>query len=91
MSHPPIQDYHPSVQQEPEDDEFHNGPDRAARVRPRDGASVSETTRGAGPLQEQRCYTGLSEVLSSLPILDGGPAQAFRPQRNGHRNAAVHG
>jgi hypothetical protein len=63
------------VQQEPEefhngqnqfhsgpDQEFHNGPDQVAR----DGAISSFLQQLK--VQEQLCYTGLGDVLSSLPL-----------------------
>jgi hypothetical protein len=62
MSHPPLQDYHSSVQLEPKDDEFHSGPDQAAR----DRAIAAFLERLE--VQEQHSYTGLGDVLSRLPL-----------------------
>jgi hypothetical protein len=50
------------VQLEPEDDEFHTGPDQAARDR------AIAVFFGRLEVQEQHSYTGLGDVLSSLPL-----------------------
>ncbi len=62
MSHPPIQDDHSSVQPEPEDCEFHTGPDQVARDR------AIAALLGRLEVQEQHGYTGLGDVLSILPL-----------------------
>jgi hypothetical protein len=62
MSHPSIQDDHSSVQPEPEDDEFHTGPDQAARDR-----AIAEFLKRL-EVQEEHGYTGLGDVLSRLPL-----------------------
>jgi hypothetical protein len=61
MSHPPIQDDHSSVQPEPEDDEFHTGPDHLWAI----SAFLKRLE-----VQEQHCYTGpgLGDALFRLPL-----------------------
>jgi hypothetical protein len=62
MSHPPLQDDYSSVQLEPDDDEFHTGPDQASRDR------VISAFLERLEVQEQHSYTGLGDVLSLLSL-----------------------